>query len=74
MVLTPDDIAAILEASRPCPSNSTAEAKSGITAAPLPVGGYEALRKLRTKQEPDRKRQPEKSESGKVLTMARKRS
>lgn len=74
MVLTDEDVAAILEASRPCPSKSTVEAKSGITVAPLPVGGYEALRKLRTRDERSKSRQPEKSGSGKVITMARKQS
>lgn len=74
MVLTDEDVAAILEASRPCPSKSTVEAKSGITVAPLPVGGYEALRKLRSKQELSKSQPSEKRGSGKVLTMAPNRS
>lgn len=74
MLLTKTDVDAILEASRPCPSNSTDAAKSGTTVAPLPVGGYEALRKLREKTEPRKSPQPERRGNGKVLTMARNRS
>ena len=40
MLLSQQDVDAIMEATRPCPSNSTSEAKSGTTGAALPVGGY----------------------------------
>src|SRR6476646_4864794 len=46
MILLPDDVKAIMEASKPCPSSSTDAAKSGTIAAPLPGGDYEALRAL----------------------------
>ena len=76
MLLTQTDVDAILEASRPCPSKSTVEAKSGITVAPsLKVdGGYEALQKLRRKTERLNTLPASKPESGKVITMARNRS
>lgn len=76
MVLTDEDVAAILEASRPCPSKSTVEAKSGITGAQLlPAdGGYEALQKLRKRTERSNSSPASKRESGKVITMARNRS
>src|SRR5687767_13352721 len=51
MILTPDDVKALLEAARPCPLSSIAEAKSGTIAAPLPEGDFEALRALRTRQQ-----------------------
>lgn len=40
MVLTPADVRAILEASRPCPSKCTVAAKSGTTAGPLRAGKH----------------------------------
>src|SRR3972149_4133350 len=42
MVLLPEDVTAIMEASRPCHLKSTSAAKSGITGGPLPDGSYEA--------------------------------
>ncbi len=74
MLLTQTDVDAILEASRPCPSPSSVAAKSGTTAAPLPVGGYAALLALRTKDERKKSPQPSTAGHGKVLTMARNRS
>ena len=52
MILTTDDVKAILEASKPCPSNSISAGTSGITGALSPVGGYPELQALRTKQQP----------------------
>src|SRR5687768_6250205 len=43
MVLLPEDVEAIFEAARPCPSPSIAGVKSGTTAEPLPDGSYEDL-------------------------------
>jgi hypothetical protein len=48
MILTPADVDAILEASRPCPSNSTVEAKSGTIGVRLPGGDFEELQELLT--------------------------
>ncbi len=42
MTLLPDDVQALLEATR-CPSSSIAAARSGTTAGRLPAGGYEDL-------------------------------
>ena len=48
MWLTADDVQVLQEALK-CPSRSTGAARSGTTAAPLPVGDYEALQRLRTR-------------------------
>lgn len=74
MFLMPDDVQAILEASRPCPSSSTSAVTSGTTAVQLPVGGYEALLALRRKTEPKKSPQPARTGNGKVITMGRKQS
>ncbi len=74
MLLTQADIDAIMEASRPCPSKSTAGEKSGTTGAQLPVGGYAALLALRTKNERSKSQPNAKNVNGKVITMGRKRS
>lgn len=74
MILFADDVAALREATRPCPSRSIVAEKSGTTAAPLPDGDYEALQALRTRQERNASRPNGKRGSGKVILMARKRS
>ena len=74
MILTPDDVKALLEAARPCPLSSTAAVKSGTTAAPLPEGDYAALQALRTRQERNASQPRKKPASGKVISMARHRS
>lgn len=74
MVFTSDDVKAILEAARPCPSNSTAAAKSGTIAAPLPEGDFAALQALRTRQERKGWQWKKRTASGKVISMVRRRS
>ena len=74
MVLTPEDVDAILEASRPCPSKSTVEAKSGTTVAPLPKGDYAALQALLTERKRSDLPQNKKPRRGEVISMARRRS
>lgn len=73
MILLPEDVQTILEDTK-CPSSSTAAAKSGTSVGQLPVGGYEALRKLRTK--PSRRERPPKlkPENGNVISMVRNQS
>lgn len=76
MLLTKADVEAIFEASRPCPSSSIAEAKSGTTGGPSlkAGGGYEALLALRKKTERENTSQASKRRSGNVITMDRSRS
>ena len=74
MVLTQQDVDAIMEASRPCPSLSTVAATSGTTAVRLPETDYEALRALRTKKQPSASQPTGKRKSGKVILMARTQS
>ena len=74
MTLTPDDVQAILEARRPCPSPSIDAAKSGITAGRLPVGSYEALRAQRARKLPSESQPTKKSGNGTVVLMDRPRS
>lgn len=45
MILLPEDVTAILEATRPCPSKSTSEERRGTTVARLPDGDDEAYGK-----------------------------
>jgi hypothetical protein len=71
MVLTNDDVQAILEHS---PLKSTDEAVSGITVGPLPSGDYAALRALRTKKRPRGLRRKSKTDPGNVVSMVRQRS
>lgn len=73
MVLLPQDVNTILEATK-CPSSSTLAARSGTTAARLPAIGYEDLVKQRTK--PLRRvRLPKlKLGNGNVVSMDRKQS
>lgn len=74
MFLTPKDIDAILEASRPCPSPSTAVATSGTTAVPLPDEGYEALLARLSKKRLKESQRKKKQQHGKVILMARQQS
>jgi hypothetical protein len=74
MVFTDDDVRAILEATRLCPSNSTDAAKSGITGAPLPAGDYEALRAQRTKPPPSESQRTSKRGRVNVTYMDPRRS
>lgn len=74
MLLTQTDVDAILEASRPCPSKSTVEAKSGITGAQLPRGDYEALQALLTKTKHSASQPNRKQPRGEVISMGRRQS
>lgn len=74
MTLLPEDVSAIMEASRPCPSKSTNVAKSGTTAGPLPVGDYEVLRAQRARKSPSELPPNSKQSTGKVISMDRQRS
>ena len=74
MILTADDVTAIMEASKPCPSNSTSAARSGITAAQLPSGDYEALRAQRARKLPSELLPNSKPSTGRVISMDRHRS
>src|SRR6478752_5411718 len=58
MILLPQDVASILEATK-CPSSYTGAARSGTTAGRLPEGDYEALVRQRTK--PLRRDRPPRS-------------
>lgn len=74
MVFLPQDVEALLEATKPCPSKSISVAAFGIIGARLPVGDYAALREQRTKK-PPRKSPPSLSRNtGEVVLMDRKRS
>lgn len=75
MILTARDVETLMEATRPCPSPCTAgrAGASGTTEAPLPDGGYEALRRLRTRQEPKGSRRKGSKGSGHVISMDRER-
>src|SRR3972149_5759485 len=72
VVLLPEDVTAIMEASRPCHSRSTSAAKSGITGGPLPDGSYEALQRLRARKLPSELPPTSKGSSGKVISMDRR--
>lgn len=74
MALTDDDVKAILEASKPCPSSSTSAGTSGTTGAPLPGGSYEELRAQRARKSPSKSPPPKKTATGKVILMDRHRS
>lgn len=74
MVLLPDDVKAILEASRPCPLNSIDVGKSGITGARLPDGDYEVLRAFRSRKPPNELPHQKNKSTGKVILMGRSRS
>ena len=72
MFLMPDDVQAILEASRPCPSRSTSEAKSGTIGAPLPSGDYADLQDLLTKKKRSSSPRASSTKPGIVIPMGRK--
>jgi len=74
MVLTQRDVEAILEATKPCPLNSTNAAVFGTTGAQLPGGDYAALVKQRQKTPLRRSPPKSKAESLNVVSMARRRS
>ncbi len=69
-VLTPKDVDAILEASRPCPLPSTAAATSGTTAVQLPTKAtrlyWHVYQGKRLKESQRKKKLP----YGKVILMA----
>jgi hypothetical protein len=75
MLFLPDDVAAIMEATKPCPSKSIAvrEALSGNTGAHLPeIDSVDLLAHLTRK--PRRELRPRsKTNSGVVVSMEKKR-
>ncbi len=73
MILLPDDVNNIMEATRPCLSKSTSAAKSGTTAEQLPVDDYADLQARRTNHGPKGSRPKPKQTRGKVISMARGR-
>jgi hypothetical protein len=68
MILLPEDVCTILEATK-CPSSSIGAVKFGTTAARLPGGTYADLVKQRTKT--SRRERPPKSNptAGNVISM-----
>ncbi|GGL80416.1 hypothetical protein GCM10011392_38780 [Wenxinia marina] len=69
----PEDVAAIMEASRPCPSRSTDAAKSGTTAGPSLEGDYGDLRARLTAKGRSGSRRKPKPGNGAVISMDRAR-
>ncbi|MEI7774911.1 MAG: hypothetical protein WCK17_09050 [Verrucomicrobiota bacterium] len=74
MIFTTDDVKAILEASKPCPSSYIDAVTSGTIEAPLPGGSYEALRAQRARKLPSKSPPPKKTAAGRVILMDRHRS
>ena len=73
-LMTDADVALFMEAIKPCPSRSTGAGKSGTTAAPSPVGGYEDLVKQRTKPARNALRRKLKPTLGSVISMDQART
>jgi hypothetical protein len=74
MILLPEDVQVIMEASRPCHSGSASAAQSGTTAAPLPEGNFEALQAQRTRPPRKGSRRKSKPERGEVILMGQRRT
>jgi hypothetical protein len=74
MMLLPQDIDIILEATKPCPLKSSAAARSGTTAGPLPAIDYAARRAQRTKDSHSALRPRSKPENTNVISMDRRKS
>jgi hypothetical protein len=74
MILTPKDVDDILEATRPCPSQSTSEATSIITAAQSEDDDYAALLASRTKKKHSDTPSTSKQESVTVVSLRRNRN
>jgi hypothetical protein len=76
MVLLPDDVNTILEATRPCPSKSISvrEALSTTTGGRLPDIDSAALLAHLTKKQPKELRPRSKTSSGNVVSMDLKKS
>jgi len=68
VILLPEDVAAIMEATR-CPSSSISEARSGTTGARLPEGSYEALQRLRARKRPNELPPTKNSAPGRVISI-----
>ncbi|MBZ0124101.1 MAG: hypothetical protein K8F31_09475 [Roseovarius sp.] len=73
MILLPEDVETILEASKPCQSKSTSAATSGTTEAQLPEGDFEALRKRLTGKSRNASRTTSNTGRGSVVSMDRGR-
>ena len=74
MVLLPQDVDALMEATKLCPSPSISAVRFGTSGARLPAGDFEVLAKLRTKPLHRAKLPRSKSGSGKVVSMGLKQS
>jgi hypothetical protein len=73
MILLPEDVETILEASRPCQSKSTNAAGSGTTEDQLPEGDFAALRKRLKNKTQSVSRQKSSTKRGSVVSMDRAR-
>jgi len=74
MIMLAGDVQLLLEDMRPCPSKSSAEAKSGTTAATPPAVDYEALRARRTASSPSASPQKPKPALGVITSTVRERT
>jgi hypothetical protein len=76
MVLLPDDVNSILEATKPCPSKSISvrEAMSGTTEVRLPDVDSEALLAHLARKPPKSLRPRSPTSSSNVVTISRKKS
>lgn len=72
-ILLEDDVAAIMEATKQCPSSSSGAVRSGTTEVPLPEGDFEALQKRLTGKSRNGSRRKPKIERGSVVSMGRER-
>lgn len=71
MILLPEDVEAILEASKPCQSKSTSAADTGTIEGPLPEGDFEALQKRLTGKRQNASRRKSNTRRGSVVSMGR---
>lgn len=74
MILLETDVATLMEALKPCPSNCTKEAGSGTYKAPLPVGGYGKARERLTGKSRSVSKRTSKTPHGEVISMGQKRT
>jgi hypothetical protein len=71
MILTPDDVNMIMEATR-CPSKSSSAARSGTIEAPLTGSDFAALQKRLTAKSLKGSKRKSKSAPGNVISMDRR--
>ena len=72
MWFTEDDVNAIMEAARPCPSKSTSAVRSGTIEAPLMGDDYAALQKRLTAKQQKGSKRKSSNERGNVISMGRR--